>query len=72
MMAPSWRKELGILMLALACVSLLAWGVHAHWTAEQASAEEEEARLCFYSPVMLFPWIPALCVLLFLAWKSRT
>lgn len=64
--APSCKKELGILCLALALVSLFAYAIYANW-----AEYHETNRLCFYSPVMLFPWVPALCVLIFLAWKSR-
>jgi hypothetical protein len=71
MMALSRQKEPALLFLALACVSLFAWAVYAHW-AEHAHSTPETARLCFFSPAMLFPWVPALCVLVFLWWKGRT
>ena len=66
-----WPRELGTLFLALALASLFAWAVYAHWAEPEPAPEMRGARLCFYSPVMLFPWVPGLCVLVFLAWKAR-
>jgi hypothetical protein len=71
MLSPShWQRELGTLVLALALASLFAWAVYAHWA--EPETEPVRGRLCFYSPVMIFPWVPGLCVLVFLAWKART
>lgn len=63
-----WHKDTAILLLALVIVSLFAFSVYMHWLEH---SRPEATRLCLFTPVMLFPWIPGLCVLILLAWNAR-
>ncbi len=68
MIGRGWHKDVAVLLLALVIVSLIAFSVYAHWL---EYSRPEATRLCFYTPIMLLPWIPGLCVLIVLAWNAR-
>ncbi len=57
-------------LATIACTLLITASAYVLWV-EHTGANDMARKLCFYSPAMLLPWIPALCVLIFVAWSPR-